>query len=431
MAIREMRDSGVQWIAEIPEDWEAVALKRVATLNDDSLSNNISDDYQFNYVDIGSVSFEKGVHSKELTTFKEAPSRARRLVRKNDVIISTVRTYLKAIAIISDEEQLVVSTGFAVIRPRKLYPLFLNYAVKSHYFTERVRAYSNGVAYPSINASELISMKVVLPNIEEQQKIAAFLDEKVSHIDNIIEDTKKSIRDLKIYKQSFITEVVTKGLDSTVEMQDSGVEYIGKIPSHWKFSKFKYLLNSPLKYGANESGVAYDDNKPRYIRITDILEGNKLINSNRQSLDEDIAEEYILKDGDLLFARSGATAGKTYMVTKKTPRSAFAGYLIKGDVGDVDVSNYVYYYTLSKSYEEWKNSVVIQATIQNIGAEKYANMFLPIPPKDEQIDIVKYLNKKVESIDLILEDKRLLLSEFESYKKSLIYEYVTGKKEVK
>lgn len=209
------------------------------------------------------------------------------------------------------------------------------------------------------------------------------------------------------------------------------MEYIGKIPSHWKFSKFKYLLTSPLKYGANESGVVYDDSKPRYIRITDILEGNKLINSNRQSLDEDAAKEYILKDGDLLFARSGATAGKTYMVNKNTPRSAFAGYLIKADVGDIDVSNYVYYYTLSKSYEEWKNSVVIQATIQNIGAEKYGNMFLPIPPKDEQIDIVEYLNKKIKSIDLILEDKKLLLSEFESYKKSLIYEYVTGKKEVK
>lgn len=422
MKNRVMKDSGVEWIGAIPEDWKILKYKRFAKSG--MGSTLLKEDVLINE-EPNSVPIYSATQTDKQFGYLQNP---KIVLEKGDLVIPARGNSIGNTKIIKEAIATCTQTTIYSKLNNKIDNRFLYYCsigLKEHWF------FFVQTAIPQITVAEVQNNLVPFTSLKEQQKIAAFLDEKVAHIDNIIEDTKKSIRDLKIYKQSFITEVVTKGLDSSVDMQDSGVEYIGKIPSHWKFSKFKYLLTSPLKYGANESGVVYDDSKPRYIRITDILEGNKLINSNRQSLDEDKAKEYILKDGDLLFARSGATAGKTYMVNKNTPRSAFAGYLIKADVGDVDVSNYVYYYTLSKSYEEWKNSVVIQATIQNIGAEKYGDMFLPIPPKNEQIDIVEYLNKKVESIDLILEDKKLLLSEFESYKKALIYEYVTGKKEVK
>lgn len=426
MANREMKYSGVEWIGEIPKRWEVTKFKYVMK-KDKKIAK------KYNNENIISLT-KSGVIIRDLENpFGKMPASfdGYQHVEEGDLLLCLfdIDVTPRCVGIVKNNgvtspaySRYKIVEGFDI----NYYNYLLTYLDDEKILLSYTKSLRNTLTDEYFGA-----VSTIKPSLLEQQKIAAFLDGKVAHIDNIIEDTKKSIRDLKIYKQSFITEVVTKGLDSTVDMQDSGVEYIGKIPSHWKFSKFKYLLTSPLKYGANESGVVYDDSKPRYIRITDILEGNKLINSNRQSLDEDKAKEYILKDGDLLFARSGATAGKTYMVNKNTPRSAFAGYLIKADVGDVDVSNYVYYYTLSKSYEEWKNSVVIQATIQNIGAEKYGDMFLPIPPKNEQIDIVEYLNKKVESIDLILEDKKLLLSEFESYKKALIYEYVTGKKEVK
>lgn len=427
---RAMKDSRVEWIGKVPEEWDVQRLKNILIERKENNKPQKTDNILSLMKDRGVIPYsEKGdIGNKSKTDLTQY-----KLAYPGDIVLNSMNVIIGSVGL--SKYFGAVSPVYYMLRPRlsKDFVEYYNFIFQTEVFQKSLIGYGNGIMEHRmrIPMNNLNNVSLPVPPSYEQKKIATFLDEKVSHIDNIIEDTKKSIENLKLYKQALITERITKGMDPNVDMKDSGVEYIGKIPSHWKFSKFKYLLTSPLKYGANESGVVYDDSKPRYIRITDILEGNKLINSNRQSLDEDAAKEYILKDGDLLFARSGATAGKTYMVNKNTPRSAFAGYLIKADVGDIDVSNYVYYYTLSKSYEEWKNSVVIQATIQNIGAEKYGNMFLPIPPKDEQIDIVEYLNKKIKSIDLILEDKKLLLSEFESYKKSLIYEYVTGKKEVK
>ncbi|GAB2323795.1 hypothetical protein IRB23M11_14150 [Alkalibacterium sp. m-11] len=415
MVNREMKDSGVEWIGEIPSSWDTIKLKylcNIKTGDKDTINREEGGIYPF---------YVRSPHIERINSYSFDGEAI--LTAGDGVGAGKVFHYVNGKF---DYHQRVYNLhNFKFINSRYLF-----YYLKYNFIREVEQGTAKSTV-DSIRLPMLQNFRVVTPPIEQQQKIAAFLDEKVAHIDNIIEDTKQSIESLKAYKQSLITETVTKGLDPEVEMKDSGVEYIGNIPSHWNSSKLKYQLKSPLKYGANESGLDYDKHKPRYIRITDILENNKLTSTNRQSLEEDVAQEYILKVGDLLFARSGATAGKTYMVNEETPHSAFAGYLIKGEVEDLNVSNYVYYYSLSKSYEEWKNSIVIQATIQNIGAEKYANMFLPIPPKDELIAIVEYLNKKSESIDLILKSKRRLLSELDLFKKSLIYEYVTGKKEVK
>lgn len=417
MMNRTMKDSGVEWIGEIPENWKLVSVKYLFSIGRGRVIAKTELDDNGTYPVYSSQTKNNGVLGYINTYDYDV----------NQLTWTTDGANAGTVFLREGKYNCTNVCGTLLPQVSNISLRFMKYALEYIAIFHK-RADTNG--YKIMN-NEMAVIKILLPPETEQQKIAAFLDEKVEHIDNIIEDTKQSIENLKAYKQSLITETVTKGLDKDVEMKDSGVEYIGEIPSHWNSSKLKYQLRSPLKYGANESGVDYDKHKPRYIRITDILENNKLTSTNRQSLDEDVAREYILKVGDLLFARSGATAGKTYMVTEETPRSAFAGYLIKGEVEDLNVSNYVYYYSLSKSYEEWKNSIVIQATIQNIGAEKYANMFLPIPPKDELVAIVKYLNKKSESIDLILNSKRRLLSGLEFYKKSIIYEYVTGKKEVK
>ena len=186
-----------------------------------------------------------------------------------------------------------------------------------------------------------------------------------------------------------------------------------------------------MQYGANESGEPFDENLPRYIRITDIDENGILKNDNKLSLSEEAAEKYILKNGDILFARSGATVGKSFIYDEKIGRSAFAGYLIKATVNNNILPKFVYYYTLSSIYEIWKNGIFIQATIQNIGAEKYMNMpIIYIKNIKEQEKIILYLDKKCEEIDKLIENKQKIIEELEQYKKSLIYEYVTGKKEV-
>lgn len=208
------------------------------------------------------------------------------------------------------------------------------------------------------------------------------------------------------------------------QMKESGIEWIGDIPENWGVCKMKYLLEEPMKYGANESGISHDPALPRYIRITDILENNELTTKNAQSLSEEIAENYLLKKNDLLFARSGGTVGKTYLVDDNTPRSAFAGYLIKASFNEKVNAKFVYYFTLSKSYIEWKNSITIQATIQNIGADKYSNIILPLPSKDEQVAITKFLDEKIPQINSILKETRESIEELKNYKQSLITETV-------
>ena len=195
--------------------------------------------------------------------------------------------------------------------------------------------------------------------------------------------------------------------------------------------KLKYVISEPLQYGANESGEEYREDLPRYIRITDITEDNLLKDEGKLSLMPDIARPYMLNDGDILFARSGATVGKTFYYTSQCGMAAFAGYLIRARIKkSMALPKYVFYSTLGVGYENWKNTVFTQATIQNIGADKYAQFFVTLPPIDEQTEIIEYLDLQCEKIDEVVRNKQMQLTVIQEHKCSLIYEYVTGKKRV-
>ena len=213
---------------------------------------------------------------------------------------------------------------------------------------------------------------------------------------------KKQIDLLKRYKKAIISYAVTRGLDVSVPMRDTGIGYIGEMPAHWNAKRMKYVLAKPLQYGANETGDDYNEDWPRYIRITDITENNELKDEGKQALPPDVAKPYLLKDGDVLFARSGATVGKTFYYTDDCGSAAFAGYLIKAQTDRSKVlPKFLYYSTLGTGYENWKNMVFTQATIQNIGADKYAQFIVTIPPLDEQKVIIEYLDSECGKIDRI------------------------------
>ncbi len=208
--------------------------------------------------------------------------------------------------------------------------------------------------------------------------------------------------------------------------KDSGIEWIGKIPQHWEIKKLKQIISKPLQYGANERGDAYNEQYPRYIRITDIkVEDSSLKNEGKLSLSFEKAQDYILEDGNILFARSGATVGKTFLYQKEYGLSAFAGYLIRASFEKFIIPKYIYYYTLTYSYEEWKNRIFIQATIQNIGANKYNNLEISLPNKAGQQQIVEYLDKKCGEVDRVVEVQKLIIEKLKEYKQSVITEAVT------
>ena len=204
-----MKDSGIAWIGKIPEGWEMDRLKYVATYNDEVLPENLDGNTEIKYIDIGSVSLENGIEHIEEFSFRDAPSRARRVTNSGDIIVSTVRTYLKAIAKIK-QNGLVVSTGFCVIRPIKsVCGSYIEYYCKSNAFTDNVSSNSYGISYPAINSSVLMGFYIPSPPLAEQQAIADYLDEKCAAIDKLIAIKQAKIDKLNDYKKSLIYEYVT------------------------------------------------------------------------------------------------------------------------------------------------------------------------------------------------------------------------------
>lgn len=189
--------------------WKMRRLKTIVSCNDEALSDNTPGDQRISYVEISDVNESNGIFATEAYLFKDAPSRARRITRKGDVIISTVRTYLKAIASI-DKDDLIVSTGFAVLRAKgEVLPVFLSYAVKSEELKNAIIRCSSGVSYPAINASRLVDLAIPLPPVDEQRKIAAYLDEKCAAIDKAIENRKAAIEELVALKARIVADAVT------------------------------------------------------------------------------------------------------------------------------------------------------------------------------------------------------------------------------
>ncbi|MEI7502299.1 MAG: restriction endonuclease subunit S [Paludibacter sp.] len=205
----------------------------------------------------------------------------------------------------------------------------------------------------------------------------------------------------------------------------SGIELLGEIPEHWDVKRVKDSVVSPLKYGANEA--AEDDNplNPRYIRITDFSDNGLLKEETFKSLPHSIAKDYLLNEDDILFARSGATVGKTFIFKNYNGKACFAGYLIKASLNKkIMTPSFLYFFSKSYSYDNWKNFINTESTIQNISAEKYNNLLLPFPPLSEQAAIANYLDTKTAVIDRKIELLTTKAAKYKALRRSLINETV-------
>lgn len=402
---RKMKDSGIEWIGEIPEDWGLPAAKYHLNIFNGS---NPSEEGEVPVYGSGEGVFR---YSKE---YKLGPA----------VLLGRKGTIEKPKYI--EGKYWNVDTAFNVYSEQTLNLKFYFYLSKIFDYKQ----YITSTALPSMTKENYQNMKIPYPDIIEQKAIVAYLDKKCCEVESVSNQIKQEIETLENYKKSLITEAVTKGLDRNVEMKDSGIDWIGEIPKNWKTIKLKLGLSEKMKYGANEQGVEFSNELPRYVRITDITENNRLKEQEKLSLPEEKSVGYILKDKTVLFARSGATVGKTFFYKSSYGRAAFAGYLISAKTNKrILLEKWLYYFTMTHSYAQWINQIYSQSTIQNISAEKYSNMELPITNIENQKNIINYLNKKTKLIDQTIALKQKQVQALEEYKKSLIYEYVTGKKE--
>lgn len=204
----KMKATNIPWLPEIPEHWEMKRLKYLVSCNDESLTNAEDPNLEINYVEIGDVNDVKGITHITKYRFEDAPSRARRKTRKDDVIVSTVRTYLKAIAKIP-EDDIIVSTGFAVLRAIDVNSSYLAFCCMSNQFVNSVVAKSKGISYPAITASELLNLFIPIPPLSEQRTIVSYLDDKTTKIDALTGKLQQEIESIKEYKQRLISDVVT------------------------------------------------------------------------------------------------------------------------------------------------------------------------------------------------------------------------------
>lgn len=416
---RELIDSNIEWLGKIPTNWIVQPLKRVINERNEL---NKSEKETF----LLSLTIQDGIipYSEKNgggNKAKEDISKYK-IVKKNDIVINSMNVVVGASGI-SKYDGLVSPVYYVFSETSKSCGRFYNYLFLNQTFENHLFGLGNGILVKinedngkmntirkKIPIDKLKNEFVPVPPLEEQIKISNYLDNKVSLINKTIENNKKEIELLDEYKKNIFSDVIK--------------EY------NFKNYKLKYLTNKKLQYGANSSGVVYRDDLPRYVRITDIL-NNTLKEQDKLSLQEDEAKDFILKDGDILFARSGGTVGKSFMYENKFGRCAFAGYLIRASFNNKELAQYVYNFTNSVLYEKWKNSIFIQSTIQNIGADKYSNMLIPIPIDfDNVVRVNNKINKIIIKLDKVIEYRNQIIEKLEEYKESLIYEAVTGKIEV-
>ncbi|MDI6720596.1 restriction endonuclease subunit S [Methanoculleus sp.] len=432
------KDSGVEWLGEVPAEWEIKRLKHISTVNDDTLSENTSPDYRLLYVDISNVDPIEGIQNIEELTFEKSPSRARRIVRSGDVIVSTVRTYLRAITpIVDPPENLIVSTGFAVIRPNSRFDSkFAGYALRDSYFIENVVARSNGVSYPAINANELVSLEIPLPPLPEQHAIAAFLDRETARIDALIAKKQRFIELLEEKRQAVISHVVTKGLDPDAEMKDSGVEWLGEVPDHWQLSRLKFLstLQTGLTLGKRYEGQSLVT-RP-YLRVVNVQEGyfDLSIITEVKIPPEDV-RRYELRPGDVLMTEGGDydKLGRGYVWEGQIPDCLHQNHIFVVRPNQSKLKPHFLAAILTSSYgKSYFTSTSQQTTnLATTNSTKLRNLPVLLPPLIEQEMIIAFIQDLSGTMQMLFTKVNAQIEKLREYRTALISAAVTGKIDVR
>ena len=287
-------------------------LKYLSTINEEALGEGTDGDFELRYVDISNVDSSGRIGELATYQFEDAPSRARRRVRHGDVIISTVRTYLQAIAEIRNPPaNLIASTGFAVVRPRSdvFDANYCKYALREPEFLVEVERRSVGVSYPAINTSDLADIPIHIHSVPQQRVIADYLDRETARLDALVAAKERVLGLLAEKRRALITRAVTRGLDPRAPLRDSGIPWFGEIPAHWKVVQLKFASIS-LQTGPFGSQLHAEDYVTCGTPVVNPshLAGGRIHADGRVSVDEATADRlavHHLSLGDVVFARRG------------------------------------------------------------------------------------------------------------------------------
>lgn len=426
-----MKDSGVEWIGEIPESWNMRRVKSFYKNHKDVVGRE-----SFNYERLaltlnGVIKRNKedtvGLQPENFDTYQ--------ILRTNELVfklidLQNVSTSRVGYSVFTG----IVSPAYIILTPKnKVYSKFGEYYFKSMWQREIFNHIGDDGVRSSLNASDLLNIPYPIIEYSEQQKIAAFLDEKCGTIDEIISKTEQSIEEYKKLKQLAITKAVTKGIRPDRKMKDSNIDWIGPIPEDWTIMKLRYLYR--CQNGISKSAEFFGRGFP-FVAYKDVYNNDVLPESVSGLCDatEEELSRYSVKKGDIFFTRTSETIeeiGLTSICLNSFEKATFAGFLIrcrpyttKLDLG------FSKYYMASSHLRFYFVKEMNLVTRASLGQELLKNLQVLIPSHNEQKEIADYLDEKCAEIDILIEKKQKFLVELTNYKKSLIYEYVTGKKEV-
>lgn len=436
----EYKDSGVRGLGPVPAGWHVRPLKALASCNDEVLPEGTDPEMLIEYVEISGVKEGEGIVETASMSFGAAPSRARRIVRDGDVLISTVRTYLRAIATVSQPpESLIASTGFAVVRPRAVLPRFLGYMLHCEFFMSEVIARSVGISYPAINASELMRLKGPVPSTDEQAAIAAFLDRETAKIDALVEEQKRLIELLKEKRQAVISQAVTKGLDPNVPMKDSGVEWLGDVPAHWCPLRMKRVARSGPRTFVDGDWIELPyitSDGVRLLQCGNIGTG-RFEEQGFRYVSEDTFKNLDcteVEPGDVLICRLQSSrtilAGRACMAPDLGVRmiTSVDNCIVKPS--DEFDPRYLVMLLSTSAYLSFIEVVARGGTRDRISRSQLGEVQIVAPPIHEQRSIVSHVESKVAGMDGLVAEAERAVGLLLERRSALISAAVTGKIDV-
>lgn len=413
--MRKMKDSGVEWLGKIPNHWMIRRIKNLFELRNEKNYEALED------VNLISLYTDKGVvqHSDltETAGNKAVTAEGYKIVKEDDIVVNIILCWMGAVG--RSAYNGVTSPAYDVYKPlHDTNSKYYHYLFRTSQFNGECYRYGRGIMLMRWRtySTEFRAISVPLPPEDEQKRIVNFLDKKIDDVDRLIGNVQKQIEKLKAYKQSLITEVVTKGIDPTVPMKDSGVEWIGEIPEHWNIERLKFNVSINAE---KQSSLDLP-----YIALEHIegFSGKRIKTDNVYEVDGAI----VAHSGEILFGKLRPYLAKVYKVEEETyVSSEFAVFSAE----TID-NQYLKWYMLSYGFLDTVNASTYGTKMPRANIDFIKNMYIPVFDVQEQEKIALYLNEKSSKIDQLIAIKQSKIEKLEQYKRSLIYEYVTGKKEV-